>query len=81
MLAGQWKICRRNSGTELKTLKPAILSLSKDFITVFFCPVWYKDTHAERIGSKSAFPLWETDSSTVLVVLLAGTVLCPASLA
>lgn len=62
-------------------MKPFILSLSKDLITVFFCPVWYKDTHAERVGSKPASPLWETDSPTVLVVLLAGTALCPTSLA
>lgn len=59
----------------------AVLSLSKDFITVFFCSVWQKDTNAESVGSKPAFQLWETGPLTVLVVLLAGTVLCPASLA
>lgn len=82
MLEGQWKSCRRNSGTELKMLRTtAALSLSKDFIIVFFCPVWYKDTNAERVGSKPAFQLWETSPLTVLVVLLAGIALCPAFLA
>lgn len=81
MLEGQWKSCRGDSGPELKMLKTtAVLSLSKDFITVFFCSVWQKDTNAESVGSKPAFQLWETGPLTVLVVLLAGTVLCPASL-
>lgn len=67
---------------ELKTLKTAaVLSLSKDFTTVFFFPVWCKDSNAERVGSKPAFQLWQTDPLTVLVVLLVGTALCPASLA
>lgn len=48
----QWELRDR-----AEMLKTRALALSKDNLCIFFLPVWYGDTNAEKVISKPAFQM------------------------